>query len=162
MDIHINWEGPYTPSQAVTLNSKSDFGLYQYYGDHPTYGANVLLYIGKAETQSLGQRLSQHNWPSWIPGNTEIYIGKICSDVCLDNKEWERRISLAEKILIFSHSPAFNTANLNRIGHAGEDVRVLNWGRRRSLFPEVSISRWEGGQTLGHELPKDLLPCSCE
>lgn len=161
MDIHINWEGPFSPEQARTLNSGSDYGLYQYYGDHPTYGANVLLYIGKAENQTLGRRLSQHNWPLWIPSNTEIYIGRVCSDVLLDNKEWERRITLAEKILIFSHSPAFNTSNLNQIGHTGEDIRILNWGRRRSLFPEVSIYRWESGDTLGHGLPKNFQPCSC-
>lgn len=158
LDIHINWDGPYTLAETKNLNSDSDFGIYQYYGSHPVYGSNVLVYIGKAEKQTFAQRLLQHNWHLWLPDITEVYVGKICSEAPLNNAEWERLIDLAERILIFSHSPAFNSSNLNLIGNNGGDTRVINWGKRKSLLPEVSISRWEGGLTTGHIIPKGLKP----
>jgi hypothetical protein len=162
VDIHIDWQGPLSLSEAIALKSDEDYGLYQYYGDHPVYGHNVLLYIGKASNQTLGNRISQHNWHSWIPAPIEIFVGRICTESPLDDREWERLIDLSERIQIFAHSPAFNTANLNKIGHEGDDVRILNWGKRKSLFPEVSVSRWESDCTLGHELPKSLIPCTCK
>lgn len=157
--IDIEWEGPLSLVEAIRLQTDSDYGLYQYYGDHPVYGSGVLLYIGEAGKQTFGKRIAQHNWHRWIPSPTEIYVGRICSTEPLDAAEWRRRISLAEAIEIFAHSPAFNTQNLNSIGHKGPDVRVLNWGKRKGLFPEVSISRWEGPRTVGHDLPRDLTRC---
>lgn len=161
MDIHIDWAGPFTTDEASTFKSETDFGIYLYYGDHPVYGANVLLYIGKAEKQNFGTRVSQHNWPTWIPGNTELFFGRICCEAPIENSEWETRINLAERILIFSHSPAFNTSNLNNVGrHNGdEDVRILNWGKRKSLLPEASLSRWTNKNALGHDKPNNLNHC---
>jgi hypothetical protein len=158
-DININWEGPFTLEEVRNLNTNSDFGLYQYYGEHPVYGQHVLLYIGKAEHQNFSERMAQHNWQHWIPSDVNIYVGKICTKETISNADWEHQITLAEKIMIFSHSPAFNTANLNQINHREDDVRVLNWGQRKSLLPEVSISRWERKNSLGHTLPKELKPC---
>lgn len=159
MDIHINWDGPFSVNQALKLKSSEDFGLYQYYGDHPVYGSGVLLYIGKASKQTFGDRLVQHNWHNWIPSETEIYIGRICCDTQIENNEWECMIDISERIQIYSHSPAFNTSNLNKIGHDNIDVRVFNWGRRKSLLPEVSIKRWEGGDAIGHQKPIGLNHC---
>lgn len=159
MDINIKWEGPLTLAEAVEKNSEQDFGLYQYYGDHPVYGSGVLLYIGKAVKQTFGGRLSQHNWQSWVPAPVEIFIGRICTKSKISNDEWESLIDLSEKIQIFSHSPAFNTSNLNQINSSNKDLRVMNWGMRKSLLPEVSVARWEGGKTLGHDIPNDLNIC---
>lgn len=159
LEIHVAWHGPCTLEHALRLNSPTDYGLYQYYGDHPVYGNGVLLYVGKASKQSFGRRLSQHNWHQWVSSPVELYVGRLCGESAIDVNEWERRIDLAERLIVFSHRPAFNAANLNRIGAPpGEDVRVLNWGRRKSLLPEVSLSRWEGGWTLGHDVPADLHP----
>ena len=33
--INIKWEGPLTPEEAYEKNDTSDYGVYQYYGDHP-------------------------------------------------------------------------------------------------------------------------------
>jgi hypothetical protein len=162
MDIHINWDGPLSVSQASELKSSEDYGLYQYYGDHPVYGSGVLLYIGKVTRQPFGARLNQHNWHNWIPSETEIYVGRICSDTQMENSEWESMIDISEKIQIYAHSPAFNTSNLNKIGHHNNDVRVFNWGKRKSLLPEVSIKRWEGGDAVGHQKPITLNHCSAK
>ena len=161
MIIHIDWQGPFTEKEARDLDGAQDFGLYQWYGHHPVYGLNSLLYIGKAEKQTFGQRLRQENWEHWNPEVTTIYVGRISSDTPLDVKEWERQINLAERIIIFSHSPAFNTASLNNIRHdkSEDDVRVFNWGMRRCLLPEVSISRWTGGGRFGHKMPANIKNC---
>lgn len=159
LDIHINWEGPFTLKQALELNSSHDFGLYQYYGDHPVYGENVLLYIGKAVKQTFSQRLSQHNWHLWVSSPVQLYLGRIFAEEEIPESEWESRISLAEKVLIYSHSPAFNTSNLNKIADSNTQAHVYNWGRRKSLLPEASVKRWEGGETVGHEIPNKYRMC---
>lgn len=156
-DINIDWQGPLTLEQALQLHAETDHGLYQYYGDHPIYGQNVLLYIGSAIKQSIGKRLAQHNWHLWSATPVQIYVGRLHSEEKIDATAAHQKLALAESILLFAHSPGFNTSNLNSIGHKGEDVRVMNWGKRKSLFPEVSISRWKGGQTVGHSIPKKMM-----
>lgn len=155
IDIHLVWDGPFSYQEALALNSASDYGLYQYYGDHAIYGSNTLLYLGQATKQTFGRRLAQHNWEVWASSDIAIHVGRVWAVQTLDQREWERQIDLAERIILQSHCPSFNSSNLNTIGHTGEDTRVLNWGKRRLLLPEVSISRWEGefaiGNRLGHE-----------
>ena len=46
--IHVNWKGPLALDEAVTARGPSDYGVYQFYGDHPVYGSRTLLYIGRA------------------------------------------------------------------------------------------------------------------
>ena len=62
LDIHLVWEGPYTPDEARSFHSNDDFGIYQYYGEHILYGINSLLYLGKAEKSTFGSRISQHKY----------------------------------------------------------------------------------------------------
>jgi hypothetical protein len=159
-NIHVVWGGPYSHAEALQLNSPSDFGLYQYYGDHHVYGDSALLYIGKAQDQTFARRVSQHNWELWASSNIFIYTGKVHSDELLVLHEWRRQIDLAERILIQSHSPSFNSSNLNLINHKGEDTRVLNWGTRMKLLPEVSVSRWEGMFAVGNKLKGNFQPQS--
>jgi hypothetical protein len=156
-NINIDWQGPFSREQALQFQANTDYGLYQYYGEHPIYGQNALLYIGSATKQTFGNRLSQHNWHLWSATSVEIYVGRLCAEKQIDPTIAQQKLLLAESILLFSHSPAFNTSNLNSIRpHGDDDVRVLNWGKRKSLFPEVSISRWESGLTVGHAAPKSL------
>lgn len=157
LDIHIKWEGPFTLNEALNLRSASDYGLYQYYGAHLVYGVDTLLYLGMAQKQTFGARISQHNWHVWTSTNIEIYVGRVCALAQLSESEWEHHISLAERIILQSHGPSFNTCNLNTIGHKEGDVRVMNWGKRKLLLPEVSISRWEGEFAVGNETHARLL-----
>ena len=156
-NIHVVWEGPISLRDALNLKSSSDYGLYQYYGCHPMYGYNTLLYVGKAQKQTFGARIVQHNWEVWSSGDIELYVGRIHSVEPLDENEWENQIDLAERIILQSHTPSFNSSNLNTIGYKGEDIRVLNWGKRRLLLPEVSISRWEGLFAVGNKLNSTFL-----
>lgn len=59
------------------------------------------------------------------------------------DKAWSKRIDLAEKFLIYAHSPAYNSRGLQSIpGKEFDDVYVLNWGNFGSLLPEVSGNRY--------------------
>lgn len=58
--IQIDWQGPFTLNDLVLLTDDShDYGIYQIYGKHLVYGKDVLLYIGKADQQTIGKRVSQ-------------------------------------------------------------------------------------------------------
>jgi hypothetical protein len=94
----------------------------------------------------------------WTSSEPALFVGRICSELSMTIEEWEWQIIIAEKILLQSHTPSFNTANLNKIGYREHDVRVLNWGKRRQLLPEVSISRWEGDFGIGNAL-KNTFVC---
>lgn len=76
VEIHVEWEGPFSIEETKQLHSLEDYGLYQYYGEHPVYGSNALLYLGKAENQTIGSRLSQNDWHIWTSSTAEIYIGR--------------------------------------------------------------------------------------
>lgn len=151
-DININWDGPFTIDECKKFNSCCDYGLYQYYGEHLVYGQDSLLYLGKAEKQTFGARLSKHNWEDWCSSSHSIYVGRVFSDQKMAVTDIEKAIDIAERILLLSHNPSFNSSNLNKIGDYDGDVRVLNWGLRRQLLPEVTISRWEGEYNIGNRL----------
>ena len=80
--VTIEWEGSFCLDYVIDeLNRKDDYGLYQIYGHHIVYGANSLLYIGKAESLTFSQRFSQHRsgWLSEEEG-VSIRIGRIASE----------------------------------------------------------------------------------
>ncbi|KAE8177295.1 hypothetical protein GLP22_07335 [Photobacterium carnosum] len=143
MKIHIDWSSGVSLDEAYTLKSSIDYGIYQIYGSHPVYGHNVLLYIGKAQDQTFGVRLNQHI--KWIRNqdstNVRVYTGRISSDDFQDS-DWDLKIDLAERLLIYTHQPACNSSNLNSLGEMPEDTHVYNWVDRGMLLPEVSAYRY--------------------
>ncbi|MEQ8695178.1 MAG: hypothetical protein RLT05_01300 [Bauldia litoralis] len=151
--IHIEWDGPFSNDNITELVGPSDYGVYQIYGTHPIYGAGVLLYIGSASSQYFGARIRQHNWVTWCqdPMKISIYIGRLGGYERVSDDEWDRRIVQAERLLIYTHSPAFNSQNIRTIRPEDvEDIRVFNWDSYRSLFPEVSGGRWTDKFTDKH------------
>jgi hypothetical protein len=119
-NIIIKWEGPFNQEEIIESNKTCDYGLYQVYGIHRIYGNDVLLYIGKAKTQSFGTRLPQHtDWFSWKENKLKFYLGKITynkniNDGSINNQEdWDNQIDCAEIALIHYCQPAWNSANLN-------------------------------------------------
>jgi hypothetical protein len=77
--IQIQWEGSYKLTDLpILMNEETDYGIYQIYGKHPVYSNCVLLYIGKADYQTLRKRVSQGNWLNTNDSNnTRIYVGKL-------------------------------------------------------------------------------------
>lgn len=154
MPIHIQWTGPHKYSEAIKLRDGSiDYGIYQVYGAHPLYGSDVLIYIGKADQQTLGLRISQH---SWAPENSDfarlsVYVGRLSGyQGTPSNKEWSKQIEIAERLLIRAHKPAANGSGLNvNFGREYHEIHVLNWGEYRDLLPEVSGARHSDIYSLG-------------
>ncbi|MCD6365532.1 MAG: hypothetical protein J7M14_06615 [Planctomycetes bacterium] len=147
--IYLTWDGPYflkDLKEDETLNDeRHSYGIYQIYGAHPVYGSNVLLYIGKADRQTFSKRILQEYWTfNSDSKNIEIYIGKLFAKNQPSNDEWGNLISHAEKLLIYTHSPAQNSANINTLSKDHQilseirNVRVINYDNYRDLMPEVS------------------------
>jgi hypothetical protein len=150
VDIYIEWQGPYALAELkekANDNSK-DYGLYQIYGNHPVYGANVLLYIGKADRQTFYTRIWQEGW--WFNsdgGQIQVYIGRLFDEKQPKDDKWSELISSAERLLIFAHRPANNASNISSLASKKEEleklknIRVYNYDQHRSLLPEISGKR---------------------
>jgi hypothetical protein len=145
LTYQIDWEEPFTLDQINLLKDVSkDYGIYQIYGKHLDYGKDILLYIGKADQQTIGQRVSQENW--WDTNDSrhlKIYVGRLAGERTPQDKGWSQEMDLAEKLLINVHKPAYNSKNLSTFPDIElQDVHILNWGDYRDLLPEVSGLRW--------------------
>lgn len=151
----IYWEGPYTLDE---LNKKDNeliihngHCLYQIYGDHPCYGRDVLLYIGK--TKNMTNRLWQHyNKYSSECESVKVFIGS-----CGMFESWEERweiekygpigehiVDAIESLLIHAHKPAYNSSKLLSIHFNDLNLRVFNTNKRKSLIPELSTTYYRG------------------
>jgi hypothetical protein len=143
--IHIEWEGPIALKDIGTYTSEEDYGVYQIYGGHPVYGSDVLLYIGRAVRQHFGVRIAQErHWSDNRDADRlAIYLGKFAAEQTPSDDVWGKQIDLAERLLIFAHSPAYNAQkSIRRIDTDLQPVHVFNWGYHRDLLPEVSGARW--------------------
>ena len=152
--INLSWEKIiYSEAEIQKLSNPHDAGLYQIYGYHPAYGNDSLLYIGQASTFS--ERLKgrfEFSESCAIPDS--IRIGRICNAVEKENifnwdlNKREELISIAEKMLIKSHAPAFN--KIDNTGLFSETLKefdkidyiILNWGEFGKLLPEISTFRY--------------------
>jgi hypothetical protein len=136
---YIHWEGPYAPEQIES----EKYGIYQIYGQHPVYGSNVLLYIGRTEN-SFASRLANRAviWGNADAKNVQIYLGTVYRDTKrLENEEKIEAIKKIEPLLIYAHFPAANSSNIASLGKKWKEyknIRVINTNYRRSLLPEVS------------------------
>lgn len=144
--IHIQWQGPLSFHQAVACTDrKQDYGIYQVCGPHVSYGRDVLLYIGKAASQTFGKRLLQEGWVGWQKnrGSVTVYLGKLHGGTTPSSAVWGQEIDLAERLLILSHRPAHNSKGLYRNSKSEmQCAHLFNWGDRGDLLPEVSGARW--------------------
>ena len=139
--IEIKWEGPYTIAEIELLsNYGKDHGLYQIYGTHPIFGPKSLVYIGKADAQTFGARIPQHNdYVYWEYPEYEFYIGRLGGIENIDGDNWSKQIDLAERILINYCQLPYNSQNINNHGISNDnEIIVLNYGKRFRLPAEVS------------------------
>ncbi len=144
LDIHIFWSGPFSLEQIKEKNDKNHYGVYQVYGHHHLYGDNVLLYIGKAEKQTFGKRLSQEEWQfEYDPDNVSFYIGQLAIKDSITVKKWENLIGVSERLLIHAHNPAYNIAHTRYINEDEiKDIVIHNWNSFRNLFPSIAGSHY--------------------
>lgn len=148
MIINVCWTGPYSPKDVEKFSDpKNDIGLYQTYGLHFCYGPDQLLYIGKT-TQNFSARLRKGQAPHYpelrliYEPHPTFYLGRIGG--VTDDEEIRYQLQLAEILMIFVHSPAYNSNFISGNTDLGivKDVQIFNWGQHRSLLPEVSGARW--------------------
>jgi hypothetical protein len=137
--IEILWDGPYKIQGSDKFKRNSDYGIYQIYGTHNIYGAETLLYIGKAESRTFSSRFAEHKeWVEWEPTPVDIYLGRLGGiDKTLKGNLWEDQIDRAERLLIYYCSPPYNSKGLNEYGKMPSTV-VLNYGKRKHLPYEFS------------------------
>ena len=156
MAINLHWRGPHSYNDVLQLNGDTDYGLYQVYNVHPVYGADTLVYIGKADELTFAARFGQpdYRWMGddyapWEDNGCRIRIhtGRVYvkhNENGPRSDTWSNWIARAEHLLIYAHSPAWN-ANYVRTppGHpVYHEVHVLNWGQYGRLLPEVSGARF--------------------
>ena len=144
MKIHIEWENGIPLTDVSSFQGPTDYGIYQIYGAHPVYGSDVLLYIGKAQQQTFGVRIPQHvKWAfNRDAGNVKVYLGRLGGNKQVDSQSWSEQIDSAEKLLIYSHKPAYNSSNINTMSQIDINTHIFNWGSYRSLADEVSAFRF--------------------
>ena len=141
--VRIEWEGPFCIGEVLGLNDQSDdsddYGLYQIYGHHIIFGADSLLYIGKAESLTFSQRFNQHRseW-LWEEEGVSIRIGRIASEDYAydppDWSDWREILRDAEALTIYWHSPPYNSQNIS--DYNGQPLKVVNKGERGDLVAE--------------------------
>ena len=153
-EIHINWRGPYSLEDAKGEQGQT-VGLYQYMGMHDVYGPATLLYIGKSDVW-ISNRLTEHVHHLWSSLPVDILIGEVAAKTNLEDDERKKQIELAERLLIYTHSPAWNSSNVKSISEKKwseipADLHIFNWGVRGHLLPEVSAKRWSA---IGNKFPK--------
>ena len=135
--IRIIWEGPLKPEEAYKKQDElKDYGVYQIYGYHVVFGKDALLYIGLAREQTFGKRLSQESY--WIDDTSGafIYLGRLHEQDTDDEDDWYNRVSDCEKLLIYWHSPPYNSKNIS--DYDGAPLRIHNHGDFGCILPEVS------------------------
>ena len=88
------------------------------------YGNDVLLYIGKAETQTFAKRLSQEAWEMNPDSeNLKFYVGRLFDEEHVKSIDaWNQLINRTEKMLIYSHEPARNSSTILTII---QDTKIL-------------------------------------
>ena len=80
-------------------------GVYIVNGDHPIHGPRSLLYIGQTKDFE-GRIVKQHQ--RWLSEEWRL-------ELCLTEIEEHEAREDVEKLLIYAHSPAYNSKNISSI-----------------------------------------------
>ena len=153
-EIKIWWEGPFGIDEVVEnsidkekySNTADKIGLYQIYGSHPLYGADVLLYIGRTKNKNGFKNRLRNRWQindNFDSENVKIYLGCIMNDTkTVLEKEESESIEMSEVLLINSVKPALNSSNIQNVGtqYMSEEYRVKNFGNFRNIYPILDSS----------------------
>jgi len=154
--IPITWERAEL-KVVESLNRDCDYGLFQIYGDHYSYGKDCLLYIGRAADQKFCDRLSaQKIEGDFAETTTEpkyIRIGRISispqehenTGLNIEKGKLSEYIKIARTILVGTHSPAFNQQVSKESWQLSfgnnKEYLLLNRADRGNILPEISTIR---------------------
>ena len=163
--INIEWEKVnFEEILLKDYDTNIDYGLYQLYGHHPSYGENALLYIGQANDQTFAKRLRKRD--EFIECSARpsfILLGRIVSSknepVEWGINNWSKIINLAEIMLIKAHMPSMNkkdATGLLGMEYCSPHYLIINWGDYGRILPEISTLRlsytyWEYEDPISKE-----------
>lgn len=124
----INWFGPYGIESENLEEYKGVMGLYMI--SKKRKNIDEIIYIGIAK--NIYKRLIQHKnyWLDDEPGQLQIRIG-IVKNITY------KKLKDIESVLIFTHRPYENS--VNKEDYWGQDIQILNEGRRGELFKEIKL-----------------------
>ena len=137
--VHLVWDGPISFDEARKLLADEDYGLYALYGTHTIFGADALLYVGRANAQRFGQRLPAH-YPDWIrhsASDITVYVGRIGGWEFLDDAKWGKMINQTEHLVVHYTSPPYNSG-LIKNPPPFEPMLILNHNRRHRLPQSIT------------------------
>jgi len=143
--VRVRWQRR-SLADVECATGDDDYGVYQVYGQHLVFGPGSLLYIGLAAKQSFAQRLKQHR--PWLDHENDVSVrlGRLHPDDYGDDDptegwpKWSALVRSVESLLIFWHSPPYNSSSIVR--YDGPPLHVQNWGDRGALVPELT-SHWK-------------------
>lgn len=142
--VALRWE-----QTDLSASAPATPALYQLYGYHILYGDSVLLYIGR--TMDYCRREGQHarSWTKYEQ-NVSVYLAPLTTE-CTDQSHIDTLLADVERLLVFTHSPAYNSRLLSWVPtlYAHKNLVVRNYGRKMSLLPEISLSHWVQFYELG-------------
>ena len=139
--VRVIWDEPIRLDDVLSRTGEDDCGLYQIYAHHVVFGPGSLVYIGKAVEQTFGVRFRAHR-DGWLHEENDVTVrlGRLDpEDYEQDEPEWEdwtQLVSDVEALLIYWHSPPYNSRHIN--DYDGAKLHVRNRGNRGSLLPECS------------------------
>jgi len=141
--VILKWERLPNWQEYRQKDGDEDYGIYQIVGYHTVFRDNSLLYIGMARQQTFAVRIGQHyDWLINEYGVT-IYLGRV-DRILNENGEgqhmnrWKSVISPTEDLLIYYHSPPYNSKSISEAPETEEKIKIINIGDYGCLVPELS------------------------
>jgi len=151
---NVHWYGPLDCEKLgdVEPTEFENCVLYLLCGTHGLYGRNVPLYIGKTE-RDIQTRIKEHSeWIDYEPDPVQVYWAAIAEMKSFSQLPDEYPapnsavVSDIENLLIYAHQPVYNRQNKVTLVNAPM-IRILNTGRRSTLFPEISTLMYSDEQS---------------
>ena len=149
--IDLEWEGPFpitwdrdTNRYSITLipgDLVNKGGIYQIYGRHPVYGANVLLYIDitKLFQTRITDHVKEKDGRFWFHSDLSIRLTPF--------DHGGNRIEVVESILIAANKPALNSLHIDSAKPESRNLLVRNLEFFGSIQAESSGDYWTQGKT---------------
>ena len=141
--LRVEWQGPLALDEVAKLQKPMDAGLYAIYRPHVIYGRYTLVHIGMTCT-TFGDRINARHPGVDVNTTSEIrvHVGRL-SERPYDVKEFENLLKNVETLLIYAHTPAFNSNCITDNSVASlPDLRIFNINENGMILPEVSTARY--------------------
>lgn len=133
--VILEWKKFEKLEDVLKENDEEAYGVYQISGYHAVFGDGALLYIGRAVDQSFAERFRQHE--DWLrkESGVKIYLGRTTN---IENDIWDNIIKHVEILLIYYHSPPYNSTFISESPKPTSKLRIINIGDYGDLYPEIS------------------------